>query len=72
MGGRIARRDFVNGTLIASGLGAFASKTGASTASTEWDGYDGVGDYKDARPPKVVTFGYFFDRKFRGSCSMGA
>jgi hypothetical protein len=48
---RITRRDLVNGALVACGLSALTPKTGAFSppaGSTDWDGYGGIGDYKDA------------------------
>jgi spermidine dehydrogenase len=51
MSRRIARRDLVNGALVACGLSALAPKTSAFSPpadGTEWDGYGGIGDYKDA------------------------
>lgn len=67
LGQRITRRDFMNGTLLASGaalLGpltplqilAERSRSGAESTGGDWDGYGGVGDYKNSHgnPLEVV------------------
>src|SRR5271169_2862704 len=51
MSRRIARRDLVNGALVACGLSALAPKMDAFSppaGGAGWDGYGGVGDYKDS------------------------
>src|SRR5579872_167956 len=49
---QITRRDFLNGALLASGGALLGTRTPlqllAEASGEDWDGYGGVGDYKNS------------------------
>jgi hypothetical protein len=75
MGERITRRDYLNSTLVASGsvlLGA--ANPLQLLAKEDWDGYGGVGDYKNSNGNTHAVMsqgtrsGIMYTNRFRKKC----